>query len=73
MKLAIFIVLCAVIAIGAARAQTFEEAKACVGDAFHFCKREASTLDMAAIRKCLVDHRSKISSECRNMLRKHGA
>ena len=73
MKLAIFIVLCLVIAGGVARAQTFEEAAACVGDAFHYCKREAKSLDMAGIKRCLINNRGKISLRCRDALRKHGA
>ena len=73
MKLAIFIILCLVIAGGVARAQTYEEAAACVRDAFHFCKPEATALNMAAIKQCLIHHRTKISRRCRNTLDKHGA
>ena len=72
MKLALFIALCMVIA-AAARAQTYEEAKACVADAFRLCKAEASSSDMAAIKSCLTAHRNKVSYRCRETLRKHGA
>ena len=73
MKITIAIIIASLIAISIAKGQTFEEITACAGDAFHFCKREAKSLDMAGIKRCLVSHRKKISYRCRDTLEKHGA
>lgn len=71
MKLAIFIVLCTIIA-GAARAQTAAEVGSCWHDAFRLCKH-AFPRGMTAIKNCLVTSGGKVSSPCRDTLKKHGA
>ena len=73
MRRAIPIVLCLAIGTGAAEAQTFEQAKACAGDAFHFCMADAETLNMDAIKSCLIINRLKISQKCREILKTHGS
>jgi hypothetical protein len=70
---AFFVIVCVVIVVGDARAQTIEEAEACWHDAFHFCKTEAKMFNMAAIKRCLINNRDKVSHRCRDVLKNHGA
>lgn len=55
-----------------AQAQTYEDAKACVGDAFRFCKH-AVPHGMTAIKECLISNNSRLGNPCRKALKNHGA
>ncbi len=72
MKLAIFIVLCTVFAVGVARAQTGAEIRSCWADAFRLCKH-AFPHGMGAIKECLVINNGKVSHPCRKTLKHYGA
>lgn len=71
MKLAIFIILCMIIAGGAARAQTGAEVKACWADAIHYCAHRLA-IGTRSVKECLIAD-SRVSKACRNVLKAHGA
>lgn len=71
MKLAIFIAICLVFAVGVAQAQTSAEVKACWADALHYCAGRLA-IGTRSIRECLIMD-SRTSKSCRVVLKAHGA
>ncbi|MGO8972976.1 MAG: hypothetical protein ACLQNV_05510 [Steroidobacteraceae bacterium] len=64
--------LAIVLALGlSAQAQTGAEIKACWGDALRFCKH-ALPNGIPAVKECLIGN-SRVSKNCRNVLKAHGA